>query len=156
MKKRKPNIIDVIIILVILFVAAAAIFRTLSVKQLPDTVKDQEIAYTLRIHDIDIAYANALKPGDTLYLASKALACGEIAQVSSNFVSREVYHTDGTVSRHLDPGFVNLEVEVKLSADLSESGFYIGENTYLSLGNQLDFYTPTFSFHAQITAISRQ
>lgn len=71
MKKKKPNIIDVIIVLVLLLVIAAAVYRTLSIKQLPDTVKDQIVEYTLETSDIDLAYASALKVGDTVYLSEK-------------------------------------------------------------------------------------
>lgn len=47
MKSKKPNLIDVLIILVLVLVTSAAVYRTLSIKQLPDTVKNKEIEYTL-------------------------------------------------------------------------------------------------------------
>ena len=52
------------------------------------------------------------------------------------------------------PEKINISVDIKISADIAEYGFYIGNNTYLSIGDTLDFYTPTFSFNAQITDIS--
>ena len=49
MKSKKPNLIDVLIVLVLVLVTAAAVYRTLSIKQLPDTVKNKEIEYTLLV-----------------------------------------------------------------------------------------------------------
>ena len=66
MKSKKPNLIDVLIILVLVLVTSAAVYRTLSIKQLPDTVKNKEIEYTLLISGIDSLYANAVKTGDTV------------------------------------------------------------------------------------------
>lgn len=44
-----------------------------------------------------------------------------------------------------------MKITVRLSADISENGFYIGDNTYLNLGKILDMYTETFSFTAKLT-----
>ena len=69
MKSKKPNLIDVLIVLVLVLVTAAAVYRTLSIKQLPDTVKNKEIEYTLLVSGIDCLYANAVKTFDTVYLS---------------------------------------------------------------------------------------
>ena len=151
MKKKKPNIIDVIIVLVLLLVIAAAVYRTLSIKQLPDTVKDQIVEYTLETSDIDLAYASALKVGDTVYLSEKALYCGEVTAIETSYSRREITSADGTVSAHLYPSEIHMKITVRLSADISENGFYIGDNTYMNLGKILDMYTETFSFTAKLT-----
>lgn len=148
MKNKKPNLIDVILILVLILVIAAAVYRTLSIKQLPDTVKDQKVEYTLEIYDIDSHYADAIRVGDTLYLSEKALYCGEVVSVQTSFAHREITSSDGTVSSHLYPAKINMTVKASLSADISENGFYIGDNTYLNLGKNMDMYTETFSFYA--------
>lgn len=147
---------DIIIVLVLVAAVAAAVFRMINLKQLPDTVKDREVTYTLSVYGLDRVYADALSVGDKLYLDGKSLYCGEITGVSASHAYREVPHTDGTVSRHLAPDALDVAVTVLLSADISESGFYIGENTYLSLGQTLDLYTQTFTFSAQITEIRHE
>ncbi len=150
MKSKKPNLIDVLIVLVLVLVTAAAVYRTLSIKQLPDTVKNKEIEYTLLVSGIDSLYANAVKTGDTVYLSEKSLFCGEISAVQTSYVRKEIAAADGTVSAHLYPAEIDMTLTLHLSADISENGFYIGDNTYLNLGKNLKMYTKTFSFEGKL------
>ena len=43
-----------------------------------------------------------------------------------------------------------MTLTLHLSADISENGFYIGDNTYLNLGKNLKMYTKTFSFEGKL------
>ena len=48
------------------------------------------------------------------------------------------------------PAEINMTLTLHLSADISENGFYIGDNTYLNLGKNLKMYTKTFSFEGKL------
>ena len=150
MKSKKPNLIDVLIILVLVLVTSAAVYRTLSIKQLPDTVKNKEIEYTLLISGVDSLYANAVKTGDTVYLTEKSLACGEVSAVQTAYVRKEITAADGTFSLHLYPAEIDMTLTLRLSADISENGFYIGDNTYLNLGKNMKMHTETFTFDGKL------
>ena len=151
---KKPNIIDILILLVVLLAIAAAVFRALHVKEFSDTVKDQPVVYTLHATDLDAAFARSVQPGDLLYLSGNALACGEVTEVTPTYSTKYVYYTNGTASEHLYPEQLNLDIAVSVSADVSENGFYIGEQTYFTRGKSLELHTQTFCFTATITDIS--
>ncbi len=156
MKKKKPNVIDVIIVLILLAVVATAVFRALKVNELPGTVKNREIVYTVQIYDIDRAYVNSLVSGDSVYLSKKNLFCGTVDDIRSQYSTKIINSDSASLEKHVFPEKINISVDIKISADIAEYGFYIGSNTYLSIGDTLDFYTPTFSFNAQITDISTE
>ncbi len=155
MKKKTFHLIDVILVFVLLLVLAAAIYRALSIKQLPDTVKDQKIEYTLALEEMDTVYGDLIEIGDKLYLTDKGIYCGEVVAVQKSFAHRDVT-TGSQIRSHVYPAACKLTLKVRLSADISEHGFYVGENTYLNLGKGFDLYTEKLAFRGLLTAIERK
>jgi len=154
MKNKKLNIIDVIIITALILIIAAAVARAVRINSMPDTVKDKEILYTIEICDIDGIYLDSVKPGDNLYISDKALYCGTVHEVSTSYVKRSVQYDDGTLSPHSDPSKVNITLKILMSADTSDDGFYIGNNTFLYPGEMIDAYTRYFNFSGKITGFA--
>ena len=104
MKKKKPNVIDIIIVLILLAVVATAVFRALKVNELPGTVKNREIVYTVQIYDIDRTYANSLVSGDSVYLSKKNLFCGTVDDVRSQYSTKIVNSDSASLEKHVFPG----------------------------------------------------
>ncbi len=153
MKKLKPNIIDVVIIAAIILILITAIFRIININHLPDMVKDQKVAYTFVIYDEDEAYKNAIKPGDNLYLYPKNAYCGKVTNVESQYAKENVIYPDGTAKSHVNPSKINIILTVEISADMTENGFYIADNTFLTRGFVSDINTTNIVFNGQITEI---
>lgn len=150
MKKTKPNIIDVIIVTVLLLVVAASILRTQHFNNTFDDSNSGYVIYTVNIYGADTEYCKTLYEGDKLYLGGQKMYCGEITDVICKYSDEKVIYPDGTAEIHLNPSLTDITLKVKVAADLSDGGFYIGDRTYISLGQFYDMYSLNFTFNGQV------
>lgn len=155
MKKKNANLIDILLVFVLLLTVAATVYRSVSIKQLPDTVKAQKIEYTLLIEELDTAFADSIHIGDKLYLADNAIFCGEITSLQKSFVRKNVV-SNAQIRSRVYPAACEITLKVRLSADISENGFYVGGDTYLNLGKSLNLYTSDIAFEALLTAVEHK
>lgn len=154
MKYKKLNIIDVIIITIVILIAAAVALRAISEKHIHSSLKDQEVVYTIEIYNLDNAFINTVKQNEKLYLSDKALYCGEVLNVSSKYSKQDIEYENTTIKTYTNPNQINMSLMVQVTADLSDSGFYIGNNTFITEGTVLDMHTNTFSFVGKVVEIS--
>lgn len=154
MKYKKLNIIDVIIITIIILIAAAVSLRAISEKHIHSSLKDKEVIYTVEIYNLDKSFINSVNQNEKLYLTGKSLFCGEVLNVSSKYSTQDIEYENKTIKTHTNPEQINMSLTVQVTADLSDSGFYIGNNTFITKGTVLDMHTNTFSFVGKIVEIS--
>lgn len=153
MKNNKFNIVDAVIITILILVVAAVSLRAINISKANDSQKDIDIVYTVEVYGVDSDYRNSIKQGDDVCLTGKALYCGTVSSIKSEYVSQDVLYTDGTVKSHINPSNSNLKIEVSLTADIADNGFFVGENTFLAVGENVDFYTRYFTFSGKVTNI---
>lgn len=155
MKKKTANLIDILLIFILLLTVAVTVYRSVSIKQLPDTVKNQKIEYTLLIENLDTAFADSIHIGDKLYLSDNAIFCGEVTSMQKSFVRKNVV-SNAQIHSHIYPAACDITLKVRLSADISENGFYVGDNTYLNIGKRAELYTSDMAFEALLTAVEHK
>lgn len=153
MKNNKFNIVDVIIITVLILVMAAVSLRAINTSKANDTQKDRDIVYTVEVYGIDSTYRNSVKAEDRVFLAGKSLYCGTVDLVRAEYISEDITYPNGTIKSHINPSKSNLIVEIAVLADIADNGFFVGENTFITSGTNIDFYTEYFTFSGKVTKI---
>lgn len=156
MKNNKFNIVDVVIITILILVVAAVSLRAININKTNDAQKDKDIIYTVEVYNIDSIYRRSVNTQDELFITGKALYCGTVNSVKAEYLSQDVSYTDGSIKPHINPSMSNLIIEVAVSADIADNGFFVGENTFISVGENIDFYTKYFTFNGKVTNIEVQ
>lgn len=154
MKNKKLNIIDVILITILVLVAVAVGLRAVSTRHLKSHLKDQQVVYTIEIYNIDKAFANSVLKNDKLYLTEKNLYCGDVISSSFSYSEKDVQYENATVKSHIYPQQINMTIKACTISDLSDFGFYVGDNTFITEGTVINMHTKTFSFTGKVTNIT--
>ncbi len=153
MKNSKFNIVDVIIITVLILVIAAVSLRAINTNNSNNSEKDRDIVYTVEVYGIDSTYRNSIKAQDKVFLSGKALYCGTVDSVRAEYTSQDIVYSNGSIKSHINPSKSNLIIQIAVSADIADNGFFVGENTFITGGDNLEFYTEYFTFSGKVTNI---
>ncbi len=155
--KNKFNIIDAVIIIVILLLAATFIYRFAKLQNAGNEFTEAKISYTLTVNKIDADFAGKIKNGDTIYVRGLQYGAGTVKSVKSAYYSENVYLPDGTSEKHINPEFKTVVIEVETDARLSENEFCItSENFAMYIGKEIGCSNGNVAFNAVVTAFSAE
>ena len=144
--KNKFNIIDVIIIVTVLLIIGVSVFRAVNKSHNDEYAKKDNITYTVIINELDSDYIGSIASGDALYIAQKGVFCGTVSDIKTEYAydTVKVYGEDGTPSSK----------KVINPSNITDSMLYTGQNTYISKGQMVEFYTDTFTFSGIVADFS--
>jgi len=156
--KNKFNIIDVIIIVTVLLIIGVSVFRAVNKSHNDEYAKKDNITYTVIINELDSDYIGSIASGDALYIAQKGVFCGTVSDIKTEYAydTVKVYGEDGTPSskKVINPSKINVILNADISANITDSMLYTGQNTYISKGQMVEFYTDTFTFSGIVADFS--
>lgn len=135
--KVKFNVFDIIIILAVIVCIAAVVLKVTYFDKRNDV--SEQIIVDFTVYDImDNTAASASK--GKVYLADSDTLIGEI--ISAEIVPNKVYVEDnGILTSYENPlGKKNLNGKVAFSGRSSETGFFIGGKTKITIGSTLSVY----------------
>lgn len=157
-ENKRFNAVDVIIIITIIMIIGVSVFRAFLSHNSKEQTGKIDATYTVTVPEIDIRYANSANIGDDVYYAAKALKCGTISNISTEYVNITETLTDenGNVSaiKRINPSKIKMNITIDVSGQFSDSLLYIGKNTYISEGQKIEFYTDTFTFSGIVTGFT--
>ena len=87
MAKRKPNIVDILIIVVVVALCAVAVFKFGVVNQKESAGVDdseEQRTYTALIDEVRMATVNALHEGDKIYDFWRVIHCYKVLSAKDN------------------------------------------------------------------------
>ena len=116
MAKRKPNIVDILIIVVIIALAALAVFKFGVVnKQEATGVGDAAETRTITafIDEVRMPTVNALHEGDKIFDEKTGICIGTITAVSHEPYRKGVIAADGSVKQVEYPDYYSISLTIE-------------------------------------------
>ena len=154
-KKRRFNIADVIIILIIL--ALAALIARLFLSDdgfLPQSGTDN-ISFTVKMYGVPTSYHDFVKPGDIVCDEITGTVIGAAEKVEYDTATVSVYDEDARYYKQYSyPDKENVTVTVKTKAALKD-GRYVTDGFTINAGTQLQFRVPNLVFSGVITSFEK-
>lgn len=154
-KKRRFNIADVIIILIIL--ALAALIARLFLSDdgfLPQSGTDN-ISFTVKMYGVPTSYHDFVKPGDIVCDEITGTVIGAAEKVEYDTATVSVYDEDARYYKQYSyPDKENVTVTVKTKAALKD-GRYVTDGFTINAGTKLQFRVPNLVFSGVITSFEK-
>ena len=154
-KKRRFNIADVIIILIIL--ALAALIARLFLSDdgfLPQSGTDN-ISFTVKMYGVPTSYHDFVKPGDIVCDEITGNVIGAAEKVEYDTATVSVYDEDARYYKQYSyPDKENVTVTVRTKAALKD-GRYVTDGFTINAGTKLQFRVPNLVFSGVITSFEK-
>lgn len=149
-KKKKFNVIDVIIIVAALVILGVSVYRGISLSNSKNLTTKKDITYTVTVHEISSVYADSLKEGEQIYLEGTGLKSGTVSGITTKYYYEtiQVTNDEGITlpEKRINPSKIELIVNIDVNGQFADAMIYIGQNTYFSEGQRVTFYSDTFTF----------
>lgn len=154
-KKRRFNIADVIIILIILALAALIARLFLSDDGFFPQSGTDNISFTVKMHGVPTSYHDFVKPGDIVCDEITGNVIGAAEKVEYDTATVSVYDEDARYYKQYSyPDKENVTVTVKTKAALKD-GRYVTDGFTINAGTKLQFRVPNLVFSGVITSFEK-
>ena len=154
--KRKFNIIDVIIIVLVILCIVGIYFRSRITEWVGIDKQLVEYRLSFKVSEIKYTSSEYLSTGEKIYLDNPDLELGTI-DGNCTVLPAEVYleKNDGTLIRVDYPkdSFVDISGSLKCMGTEREDGFYLAGSISISPGMKLKVHTEMLDFTITITDI---
>ena len=151
--KRRFNLVDLLLVIVILFGALLAAKFLLSER---NGAQNVNVVFTLKIDEVDAADSGLLQPGFLMKTASSASPLGRVEKIEQIDAYRSVYQTQNDrFTSSAVPKKVTLYVNVLADCTFADGRLYCGENV-IAAGETPDLLLPFEASRTIITAVTRR
>ncbi len=156
MKKFKFNWIDALVCVLIVALAAGAVYKFSVSGQSGIASAAEPISYTIYLAGARQGTVDAIQPGDTLYDNDSGNAIGTIESVEVKDASVVIPdNTSGTAAMGTVEEKYDLYITVSASGSINGGAYYVNSNYQLNVGSQRSLYTKYASFSAKIYNIEK-
>ena len=157
MAKRKPNIVDILIIVVIVALAALAVFKFGVVNKQESTgvgdAAEQRI-YTAFIDEVRMPTVNALHEGDKIFDEKTGICLGTIKEVNYEPYMKGVIAADGSVKQVEYPDYYSIDLTIEGPVIEKEEGYFIEGVVELKTNSEMNTVTKYAKPVIKVTSIS--
>ena len=158
-KKRKFNIVDLVLVLTIAAIVVAVVFvgnKLLGDNQTVSSGSEKiTIEYSLQFREIPDSGTGNLAEGDVVRDANSKVSMGQVKEIFHEPYSELVYaESDGQgygVMAEME-GYTNMLVTVRGEATKDERGYYLN-GVKILVGQQMDVWSPGYSGQGWCVAI---
>lgn len=154
-KKRKPGLLDIVIIAAVLAVIAVVgwYFTHNNVGGSAAGSGKYEITYTILVKDVNKDAAESIIPGDSVYYSESGAYIGEIVSAEVvPFYYDNLNPATGMMEEELSDDLYNAEVTVTAKASISESATSVNDVDVM-VGTKIGFRTSNFGAEGYVTAL---
>lgn len=144
MAKRKPNLIDLIILLVIVALCGAAVYKfgTVNRNEAAGVADAEELtAYTAFIDEVRQPTVDALHVGDSIYDEKTGICIGTITEVAAVPYERSVLAADGTAMQVEYPDYYSVTLTIEGPVLEKDEGYFIGGVVELKVNSEMNTVT---------------
>ncbi|WP_405727230.1 DUF4330 family protein [Anaerotignum sp.] len=144
MAKRKPNIVDILIIVVILALAALAVFKFGVVNKneaagVSDAAETRTI--TAFIDEVRMPTVNALHEGDKIFDEKTGICIGTITEVSHKPYLKGVIAADGSIKQVEYPDYYSISLTIEGPVMEKEEGYFVEGVVELKTNSEMNTVT---------------
>lgn len=158
MAKRRPNIVDILIVCVIAVLCAAAVFKfTVVNKNESAGVGDAaaQMTYTARIQQVRMVTINALHEGDKVFDEKTGVCVGTIKGISHEVHTKNVLQQDGTTRAVEYPDYYNVFLTIEGPVIEKEEGYFAEGLVELKANSDFKIQTKYVQTTMKITSIGK-
>ena len=136
----KVSVIDLFAVIIVVVAVIGITFRFVSVpsKSARQRVK---LSYVVEINGVRDFTVNALNKQGTVIDPKQKCLIGEITEVSSKQQTMEQFDSNGNMVYAEVPNKYSVEVTILSDGKESESGYFVGNDTVLSVGSDISIAT---------------
>ena len=144
MAKRKPNIVDILILVVIVALAGLAVFKFGVVNKqeasdVGDAAKNRTI--TAFIDEVRMPTVNALHEGDKVFDEKTGIYIGTITEVSHKPYMKSVIAADGSVKQVEYPDYYSISLTMEGPVVEKEEGYFVEGVVELKTNSEMNTVT---------------
>lgn len=156
-RKRRFNVIDAVIILLIIACIAGVVYRSVTLSGMEDDTKEYKLY--LEIDDISSSSLDYFKIGDTFRVRSDGTVLGALESVKVNGAAIGAYNDNGDAVYYPDDdgsGSARIRVEccILVRGDMTERGLLVGNSLYISPNCTVEMISEHINVTAKVTNIS--
>lgn len=149
----KINIIDLAAILVVVLAIIGITIRFTSIAAENVNTKSN-FSYVVEIEDIRIYSVNALKKMGTA-TDKQGNVIGEITNVEIDILERQLINENGKSIKVVTPERYVAKVTLESEGKDTDSGYFVGENTELSVGSTISMHTKYSNCSGKIIKVDK-
>ena len=157
MAKRKPNIVDILIIVVIIALAGLAVFKFGVVNKQEATGVDaaaETRTVTAFIDEVRMPTVNALHKGDKIFDEKTGICIGTITEVSHAPYMIGVFAADGSVKQVEYPDYYSVSLTIEGPVVEKEEGYFVEGVVELKTNSEMNTVTKYAKPVIKVTSIS--
>ena len=155
MKKRKINTIDlgVIIVLILLVVAIVFKYKKFNADDGGVTSKIDKIIYEMSFTGVRDYTTDAFESGDTVYDSQTNVAIGKITEKNIETSKEYKFMENGTAVKTEVPGKYDLKLKIETEGMINTSGYYANKTVELKVGSEKTIETKYVKSTGRIASI---
>ena len=157
MTKRKPNIVDILIIVVIVALCAVAVFKFGVVNNKESAgvdASEEQRTYTAFIDEVRMATVNALHEGDKVYDEKTGICLGTITEVSHAPYMKSIITDNGSVAEVEYPDYYSITLTIEGPVIEKEEGYFVEGIVEMKANSEMNVVTKYAKPVMKITSIS--
>lgn len=158
MARRKPNIVDILIILVVIALCGLAVFKFSPAGKEKNPAAESTVplrTYTAFITEVRMATVNAFHVGDLVFDEKTGICIGEITEVNHTPFLKNEALKDGTVKAVELPDYYNVTLTIEGPVVEKEIGYFVGDVVELKVNSDMKIVTKYAQPTMRITNISK-
>ncbi|MDO4530368.1 MAG: DUF4330 family protein [Bacillota bacterium] len=158
MAKRRPNIVDILIIVVILAAAALAVYKfgVVNKNEAAGVAEAAETrTVTAFIDEVRMPTVNALHEGDQIFDEKTGACIGVIKLVSHAPYMKSVIVADGSVKQVEYPDYYSVTLTIESPVIEKEEGYFADGVVELKANSEMNTFTKYGKPVIKVTSISR-
>ena len=158
MAKRKPNIVDILIIVVVIALAALAVFKFGVVNKQEATGVGEATemrTVTAFIDEVRMPSVNALHEGDRVFDEKLGICIGTIKEVSHKPYMKSVIAADGSVKQIEYPDYYSITLTMESPVVEKEEGYFVDGVVELKVNSEMTVITKYAKPVIKVTGISQ-
>lgn len=157
MAKRKPNIVDILIIVVVIALAAVAVLKFGVVNKTESSgvdASEEQRTYTAFIDEVRMATVNALHEGDKIFDEKTGICIGTITGVSHEPYMKSVIADNGSVTEVEYPDYYSITLTIEGPVIEKEEGYFVEGVVEMKANSEMNVVTKYAKPVMKITSIS--
>ena len=157
MAKRKPNIVDILIIVVIIALAGLAVFKFGVVNKQEATSVDaaaETRTVAAFIDEVRMPTVNALHEGDKIFDEKTGICIGTITEVSHVPYMKGVIAADDSVKQVEYPDYYSVSLTIEGPVVEKEEGYFVEGVVELKTNSEMNTVTKYAKPVIKVTGIS--
>lgn len=149
----KINIIDLVTVLIVILAVVGITIRFTSIAA--ENVNEKaKFTYVIEIEDIRSYSVNALMKAGTA-TDKQGNVIGEIINVESDRMQNQLVNENGESVKVIKPERYVAKVTLESEGKDTDSGYFVGENTELSVGSSITMYTKYSNCSGKIIKVEK-